>query len=397
MAPDDRARGVPPGTFPAGSLPANAPAGRSIALLAPLTGSNAERGDMLVKAAQLALADPGSPTLDVRDTASTPAGALAAAQAAIAAGDGLIIGPLSTAETSAVAGPTTAAGIPVLAFTNDASQARAGVWTLGLSPGQQVRRLVGAATAQGKTHFAAVLPRNDFGQAMGTALTKATEQAGLSPAELHFHDDGNAAIAAAMRDASGYASRRGPIEAQRRAAIARHTKEGQREAADLSRQGIPPPSFDALLLADSGDRLAWLSTFLSYYDIDPPAVQVMGPAQWALPAARAGASIAGAWYAAPDPTSRAGFDQAFAAKYGVPAPGLAGLAYDAASIGRALAQAGGYSVAGLCRPEGFPGVDGVLALQPDGTVRRALAVFQIQSGGPVQIDQAPNTLSVPGT
>ena len=39
-----------------------------VALLAPLTGVNAERGQALVQAAQLALAAPGSPPLDVRDT-----------------------------------------------------------------------------------------------------------------------------------------------------------------------------------------------------------------------------------------------------------------------------------------------------------------------------------------
>ena len=43
----------------------------------------------------------------------------------------------------------------------------------------------------------------------------------------------------------------------------------------------------------------------------------------------------------------------------------------------------------LCRPEGYAGVDGVLALQPAGTVRRGLAVFEIQGGAPVMIEPAP--------
>lgn len=398
MAPDDRHGVIATGFAPAGSgaaLPNAAPAGRVVALLAPVTGANAERGDALVKAAQLALSEPGSPALDVRDTGSTPAGAAAAANAAIAAGDGIIIGPLSAAETAAVAGPATAAGIPVLAFTNDAGQARPGVWTLGISPGQQVERLVAAASAQGKTRFAAVLPRNDFGQAMGGALTQAATSAGLPSPDVHFHDDGNAAIASAMRDVSGYADRRGPLDAQIKAARARHDAAGRKQAADLSRQGVPPAPFDALLLGDTGDKLAWLSTFLAYYDIDPPAVQVMGPALWAQPAARAGASIGGAWYAAPDPSARTGFDQAYSAKYGVPAPGLADLAYDAAAVARATSQAGGYSVAQLCRPAGFLGVDGALTLQPTGAVRRGLALFQIQSGVGTLIEPAP--AAVPGT
>ena len=49
--------------------------GRGVALLAPLSGPNAERGQALVQAARLALAGDGSPPLDVRDTLRTPQGA----------------------------------------------------------------------------------------------------------------------------------------------------------------------------------------------------------------------------------------------------------------------------------------------------------------------------------
>ncbi len=156
-----------------------APAGHGVALLAPLSGPNAERGQALLHATQLALAGPGAPKLDVRDTGGTPAGAAAAAQAAIDAGAGLIIGPLTAAETAAAAAPARAAGVPVLAFTSDPAQAQPGVWTLGITPAQQVNRLVGAMVAQGKTRFAAALPQTDFGQAMSAALVQAVSGANL--------------------------------------------------------------------------------------------------------------------------------------------------------------------------------------------------------------------------
>jgi hypothetical protein len=50
-------------------------------------------------------------------------------------------------------------------------------------------------------------------------------------------------------------------------------------------------------------------------------------------------------------------------------------------------------VASLCRAEGYAGVDGVLALEPDGSVRRGLAVFEIQGGRPVMIEPAPANLA----
>jgi branched-chain amino acid transport system substrate-binding protein len=151
------------------------------------------------------------------------------------------------------------------------------------------------------------------------------------------------------------------------------------------------------MLADTGEKLAWATSFLSYYDFDPPEVHLLGPSLWASPRARGGANLNGAWYAAPDPAARLTFAESYQQKYGAPAPNLADIAYDAAAIARAVANsAGGYSVASLCRPDGFAGVDGVLALQTDGTVRRGLAVFEIKRGGANIIDPAPTNLSAPG-
>ena len=373
-----------------------APAGHGIALLAPLTGPNAALGPALVNAAQLALASPGSPALDVRDTGGTPDGAAAAASAALAAGAGLIIGPLTAAETAAVVPLARSAGVAVLAFTNDPAQAQPGVWPLGITPVQQVRRLVGTAIAQNKGRFAAALPNSAFGQSMATALTQAIAAASGPTPDIRFYESSNAGISATMRDLSNYANRRGPLEAQRRAALALHTAEGRRQAADLSRQAIPPPPFDSLLLAETGDRLAWLASFLSYYDIETPTVQVMGPILWAAPAARSGADLNGAWYAAPDSGTRATFETAYTTKYGAAPPGLADFAFDAAAIGRVLAAEGQFSFGALCRPEGFAGVDGLLALQTDGTVRRGLALFAIDHGGASMIEPAPASITAPG-
>jgi branched-chain amino acid transport system substrate-binding protein len=381
-----------------GPAPLGSPAASNqrVALLVALTGPLADRGQALVQAAQLSLSVPGSPALDVKDTGGTPDGAAAAAQAALAAGDGLILGPLTSSETAAVAPVVRAAGVPVLAFTNDPAQAQPGVWTLGITPGQQVRRLVAAAQGQGKTQIAALLPDNDFGRALSAALSQAAAAAGLPPPNIRSHAQGMSSITAAVRDLSDYASRRGPIDAQIKAARELGTPEGRRQAQELAKTSIPPPSFNALLLADTGDALAEIAAVLPYYDVDRSAVQILGPALWASPGSGSGA-VPGAWYAAPDPAARAGLEQDYAAKYSVPPPPLADLAYDAASMARVLAGQGGFSVGALTQPGGFVGVDGWLGLLPDGQVRRGLAVFRIERGGPQMVEPAPQSAESPGT
>ena len=376
---------------------ATAPGGtrRSVAILLPLTGARADLGQVLLQSAQLALQDNSGPSLDVLDTGGTPAGSATAAQAAVSNGDSLILGPLTSAETASVAPIARGAGVPVLAFTNDASQSQPGVWPLGISADQQIRRLVAAAQAQGKTQFAALLPDSDFGRAMATALTKATAAEGLPSPNIRMHASGMAAITSAARDLSDYANRRGPIDAKVKAARALGTPDGRREAQELLKTPIPPPSFNVLLLADTGDNLQEIAAVLPYYDIDRSAVQIIGPALWADPASGSG-SVSGAWYAAPDNATRSDLDREYSAKYGSSPSPLADLAFDAASIAKVAVGPAGADTAILTQSGGFVGTDGWFTLLPDGQVRRGLAVFRIQRGGPELIDPAPQSGASPG-
>jgi hypothetical protein len=355
----------------------------------------------MLKAAQLGFEQPGAPMLDVRDTGGNPTGAASAAQQALAAQDALIVGPLTNAETAAVAPAARAAGVPVLAFTSDSAQAQPGVWVLGLTPAQQVRRLVAAVMAHadpGSARFAALVPETDLGRAMTAALNETLVSGGGPAPTIRRYGGGMAAMNAAVRDVSDYANRRGPIDAQIQAAKSRGDAAGRAEAADLASRPMSPAPFDVLMLADTGAQLGQLATLLPFYDIAIPPVKVLGPALWAAPAVRAGAGavLNGAWYAAPDPASRASFDRLFTVKYTSPPGPLTDLAYDAASLARVVVQQGGDLTASLTRPEGFAGADGLLGLLPDGHVRRGLAVFELRDGTSSIVDPAPQSF-VSGT
>jgi branched-chain amino acid transport system substrate-binding protein len=360
-----------------------------------LTGPRADLGQVLLQAARLALQDNSGPLLDVLDTGGTAPGAATAAQTAISNGDRLILGPLTSAETASVAPIARGAGVPVLAFTNDASQSQPGIWPLGISADQQTQRLVVAAQAQGKVQFAALLPDSDFGRAMAGGLKSATIAAGLPPPNIRMHPPGMAAITATARDLADYANRRGPIDAKVKAARALGTADGRRQAQELVRTPIPPPSFDVLLLADTGDDLQEIAAVLPYYDVDRSAVQLVGPALWADPASGSGA-VRGAWYAAPDSGTRSNIEHDYAAKYGAPPPPLADLAFDTASVAKVILGPAGADIAILTQPGGFVGIDGWFMLLADGQVRRGLAVFRIERAGPAMIDPAPQSATTAG-
>lgn len=387
--------GRPP---PAGvaRLPARPEPGRRVAILLPLTGANAELGQSMLRAAQLVLDGPDAPALDARDTGGTPDGAAAAARGALEGGARLILGPLTNAETAAVATVARAAGVPVLAFTSDASQAQQGVWTLGITPGQQARRLVQAVQADNRTRLAAVVPQNPFGEALATGFVSSATSAGLPEPRVLRYSNGFTGLNAALKDVSGYNARRGAIEEQQRLARARSDADGRREAAELGKQDVPPSPVDALLLGAAGEQLGQAVPLLSFYDIGPDQVRILGPAIWAREAPRL-AALSGAWYAAPDPALRAPFERNYAARHNAPPRELASLAYDAAGIARVVADQSGFPLNSLMRPEGFVGADGPLALQPDGSVRRGLAVFEIGPGGSRAVQPTPSSMMAPGT
>ena len=386
------------GDSTATATPATPSTGRStgpVALLLPLSGPLQPVGQILETAATLATTNSASP-LDIRDTAGTAQGAASAATAAIAAGDGLILGPLTSAEAQAVAPIAKAANVNVLAFTNDSSVAAPGIWPMGVSPAQQVQRVVQVASAAGRNQLAALLPDSDYGHALGTALqTEASSLSAPSPT-ITFYEPGFSGLNQATQSVSDFADRGQGLMAQIKAAQDLNTAAGREQARQLQHQPIPPPAFNALFIgATQPEELAEIATLLPYYSVNAPQVQLLGPALWASVATAMGHNgvYQGALYAAPDPQAAAIFDGRYQTTYGSAPPAIADVAYDAASIAQTLASGDGFSLQALTNPSGFPGADGALLLEPNGQVQRGLAVFQIAPGGPVITSPAPATLT----
>ncbi|MDD2704858.1 MAG: penicillin-binding protein activator [Acidocella sp.] len=370
----------------------------NVLLLVPLSGNLAPVGQALENAAKLAFPANSSPSLDIRDTGGTPAGAATAAQAGIAAGDGIILGPLTAAETQAVAPVAKAAGVNVLAFTNDGTQAAPGVWPLGITPAQQVQRVLQAAADAGRTQLAALLPDTDFGHRLADAINAQTAALSEPSAQITYYQPGFESVNLAVQNLSNFSARGQGIQNQIKRARDLGTAAGRQEANRLRHQQIPPPSFNALFIgATDANTLAEMANFLPYYDVSPPQVQFLGPALWATlaPAMAHQSVLLGALYAAPDPAASAAFDAKYLAAYGTSPPAIADVAFDAAAMAKLAAGAGGYTGAVLTAPAGFTGTDGVLVLNQDGTVRRGLAVFQIAPGAPTISSPAPATLTAP--
>ncbi len=368
---------------------------RRIAVLLPLTGGSAALGHAMLQAIQLAAEVADAPPLDVKDTGGTPGGAASVAGEAAQVGDGIILGPLTGAETAAVAPVARRAGVPVLAFTSDPARAEAGVWVLGLTPGQQVRRLLGAAGEDGRGRIAALLAETPYGNALAAAVAEASPAGSANAVNVQRYRPGFQTADLALRQVSDYATRRDARDAQVKALRGDRDPATAEKAVALAAAPLDPPPFQALLLSESGDKLKTMLTLMPFYGVSQPQVRLLGPALWSREGDRL-PMLVGAWYAAPDPAARAGYAAAYAARFGRDPPPLADLAYDAGALARVLGMGDGYTLETLTRARGFAGVDGILALQPDGSVHRGLAVFEVAPDGGKLVRPAPTDPTAPG-
>ncbi len=367
--------GMSPGPgFDTGQPPGGAIGTGSIkvALLLPLsaTGNAGTTAKAMQNAAELALSE--VPSADIQlvpvDTKGTAEGARAAAQAVVASGVKLVIGPLFAAEVSAVAPIAKAARVPVLAFSSDANVASQGVYLLSFLPETDVDRMVSYAARQGKKSFAALLPQTAYGSVVDAAMQQSASANGARAVAIVRYDSGADALKAAVGQLAGVA-------------------------------GGTNPQADAVLIPEGISVLPTLTAELANARIDPRRVQLLGSGQWNDQQVWRLAGLNGGWFPGPDPAGWQAFVGKYKGRYGVEPPRNATLSYDAVTLAAALARIGGaagFTDQTLTNPDGFSGVDGIFRFRPNGTNQRGLAILEIQ-GGTARIRQpAPASFGAGG-
>ncbi|UFN48145.1 penicillin-binding protein activator [Roseomonas sp. OT10] len=369
-------------------MPVEAPRAR-VALLLPLTGSQAPLGRSMLNAATLALFEQSGPAVEFlpRDTGGSPAGAAEAARSAIAEGARVIVGPLTSAETGSVAAVARASNVPVLAFTNDANLAGRGAWVLGITPAQQVRRLVQSAQGQGVRRIALAAPSGPFATQLAAALRTAAQDAGLPPPLVVTYPQG-AAMSMAARELASRVLPPGAAPATPDAAVPGSAAPG----AGLPPEGGPEP-VGLLILGESGARARQFAAALPEAGLAVPPLRLAGHALWAQEAVSLAQepALAGAWFPAPDSYAHAQFEDRYQQAFGDRPPRLAATAYDAATVAVRAARNGPEAPLALPLDEIVLGGDGALRLLPDGQTQRALAVFALEPGAEPRVVE-PATL-----
>lgn len=349
-----------PSLQPQGELLGNGAA--RVALLLPLsaTGNAGQVGPSFRNAADMAVAALGGSdiTVIVKDTGGTPEGAASAASQALSEGVQLILGPIFAAEVRAVGAITRAVGVPVIAFSSDASVAGQGVNLLSFLPSSDARRIISYAAQEGRTSLGALLPNNAYGQVMEAEMRQAAANASLSVASIERYDLTTVAIQAA--------------------------------ASEIARRR---DQFNALFVPEAGDVMVSIAQGLSAGGLTPQNTLFLGSGQWEDARVQNAPSLAGAVYPAPPRAQYQDYVSRYRARYGGDPVRITSVGYDAVTLAAALARAGSGRIdpAMLGAASGFSGIDGIFRFLSNGVSQRGLAVYRVTGAGTEVASAAPRS------
>lgn len=339
-----------------------------VALILPLSApGNAGVAALSMKnAAEMALAEFKNPNIQllVKDDGGNPQSAQAAAQQAIGEGAEIIIGPLFAQAVNAVGVVARQRGIPVIAFSTDASVATRRVYLLSFLPESDVRRIVDFQIANGKRSFAALLPDNAY----GTVVQGAFQQE--------------------------VASRGGRV-----LTIEKYTGDAGKLAESVRRVAQVANQIDNIFIPDGADAVPQVVQALAANRVNLRRAQLIGTGLWDDPRIFSDQALQGALYAAPESEGFRNFSARYRARFNQEPVRTATLSYDAVALVAALVKTQGaqrFSEQVLTNSSGFAGLDGVFRFRPDGTNDRGLAVLRVTPNGGQVVSPAPKSFR-PGT
>ena len=328
-----------------------------IAILLPLSGPQSGIGQSMLQAAQLALFDFNQAGIELIpfDTRGTPDGARQAVQQSAQQNVKMILGPLLASSVESAGQEAQTHNLPVIGFTTDWTKTGGNTYTMGILPFDQGKRLAQFVSAHGLKNIISIEPQSLYGRAVISAFNQeATGKHTQIVQSVPYNGDAN---------------------------------ETAKQLAFLKGQ------YDGILIPVGQPDVTRLSQAMIQSGINPAETPWLGTGLWDDPSVQQNPSMAGAFFAAPDPASRTTFVSQYQNLYGQAPQRLASLAYDAMALSIVLLR--DYETvtrAALLNPNGFAGVDGIFRFQSSGWAERGLAVHRITPGGQsVVSDQAPSS------
>tara|TARA_Y200000002_G_scaffold28178_1_gene21139 strand:- start:1459 stop:2595 length:1137 start_codon:yes stop_codon:yes gene_type:complete len=347
-----------------------------IALLLPSESQSKQTNKLskyFINSARLALQDLDhlNFTLSVYPTSGDPARAVHAAEEAVERGTQVIVGPLYSAETTAVGKALKNNKVKIISLSNDPKVAGQNVFIMGTTFQTSANRLVEFALIRGFNRIAIIGPEGKFGQ---DAIIAAKESIRKNRATL--------------TTVSLY-----PL-----------TFKGIQSSASTIYQELVQSNSNAVIFTDSPTRgLGFISEQLHqfYHNDNKEPPQFMGLTRWdSSKQILNESSLNNGWFIVPDQRFKKKFNDRYKKTFGSNPIDISSLSYDAiALIGAIIERSSSadpfykFHKKYFLDENGFLGVNGIFRFFPNGNNEREVSVAEVKSGAFTVIDQAKTSFT----
>ena len=375
-----------------------------IAVLLPLSGTNAQIGKSIRQSVELAVLERKTPDISV-SFYDTYGNMNDAATNALATNPDIIIGPLF-AQNAHILKKNKLSETPVLSLTSDANAVGDGVMSMALMPTNGVEEIVKQIKSDDIKRFIIIAPDTNSGRMMaGTAKIAANAYEMPLIGIFYYTEKDSDSIKNAALSASMYNTR-----------TAAHTRVRQVISDVLTNETLSPIEklnlntqleklektetvgnvpFDAVLFLGNGDDTKALASFLRYYNVGARDAAFYGTTMWDGSDIASDYTLSGAKYATL-PATNTEFAATYEQVYGVAPNRLAGFGYDATNFAIGMIHSNKSNSEYLLSPSGYIGTDGIFRIKQNGANERALRIMQLNgSGTPSEIRPAQTNFISP--
>ncbi len=374
----------------------------TMAVLLPLSGDNAPVGQSIRTSVELAVLQNAPETLSVSfyDTADD-----ATIDTVLASAPEIVVGPVFANNANKLR-QLKDAGLPVLAFTSDASVVGDGVMSMSLLPNNSIEIIVSEMASAASRGMIMLAPESTAGHMMSGAAENAARIYNVPVRGIFFYNAGdtdsikNATIAASMNNARVAANNKAReilsdiLTSQGLTALEKSSLNMQLDRISKS-DTIGKLPYDTVLLLGSGDDAKTIASFLRYYGVGTRDAQIYGTAMWDGTDVASDFTLTGARYATM-PDINTAFADEYSRMTGTAPSRLAAFGYDATNMAIGMIYSSKTDAAYLLDPSGYIGANGLFRLMPSGTNERALRVMELDgTGTPREIRPAQSNFMTP--
>lgn len=327
----------------------------NVGVLLPLSGKAASVGKGMQNAMFMALDDLKNNHLVLKfyDTQSTEAGARVAAARAIAEGAELILGPLMSEEVKGVSAEALSEDVPVISFTTSPQVLQKGIYSIGLLNGEQIDRALAYAASQNRTRLVLLVPDNNSGMNIVKSALMSGQAHKMSLVKVGFYSPDSVDFSRMVKEISA------------------------------------PVDFDAVLIADNGNRLKSMASMFAYNDVMYPQVLFLGTSAWDGTNLSKETILYHGVYPMVSKSYGTYFTDKYKETFGEYPNSLSSFAYDSVLLASVLSGKDRDNLEeAISGKSGFIGVNGLFKILPTGQSSHNLDMLEVTKDGPKVVSKA---------